>query len=91
MTRLLKPFPITFTILLCLTLTAGAWLLADNHRTLVKRQATKAAEQTIRFQTTGCGGCANHTLETATPTACGTGCGTGRGGCANETKKGETP
>ena len=89
MTRLLKPFPIALTLLICLTLTASAFMLADNHRTLVKRQATKAAEQTTRFQTTGCGEtCSNHTLETATHAGCGTGCG---GGCANETKKGGTP
>ena len=92
MTRLLKPFPITFTILLCLTLTAGAWLLADNHRDLVTRQAKQAAEQAATFTSSSnvvppgsCGGCDNHTeTETAAPTGCGT-------GCANETKKGETP
>ena len=89
MTRLLKPFPIAMTLILCGTLTASAWLLSDNHRDLVTRQATLAAKQTTRFPTAGCGETgSNHTMETATHAGCGTGCGTG---CANETKKGDTP
>ena len=97
MTCLLKPFPIAFTILLCLTLTAGAWMLADNHRDLVTRQATLAAKQAARFLSRSnavppsrCGGCENYDTGTTTPTRCGTGCGTqttpnapqpGCGGC----------
>ena len=83
MTRMRKPFPMAFTLLLCGTLTAAAWLLADNHRTLVTRQATKAAEQAALFRSSSnavppdtCGGCDHADTETVTPTRCGTGCGT---------------
>ena len=87
--RVYEPVPMAMILLLCGTLTASAWLLADNHRTLVTRQATLAAEQAARFHTAGCSGCANHTLKTAAPTACSTGCGTGCGiRCANKMQKG---
>ena len=88
--RVYEPVPMAMILLLCGTLTASAWLLADNHRTLVTRQATLAAEQAARFHTAGCGGCANHTLATAAPTACSTGCGTGCStGCGNAAEKGD--
>ena len=73
--RVYQPLPMAMILLLCGTLTASAWLLADNHRTLVNRQATLATEQAARFQTAGCNGCSHHTLETATPTDCGIHCG----------------
>ena len=72
--RVYQPVPMAMILLLCGTLTASIWLLADNHSTLVTRQEALAAEQAARFQTAGCGGCSHHTLETATPTDCGTGC-----------------
>ena len=90
--RVYQPVLMALTLLLCGTLTASIWLLADNHRALVNRQATLAAEQAARFQTSGCGECSHPTLETAAPTVCGTGCGTGCStGCGNAVQKGDAP
>ena len=68
------------------------WMPEKGNTLTLRVSVTDApSEGELQFSTTGCGEtCDTHTLETSAPTACGTGCSTGCGGCANETKKGDT-